>query len=73
VVFVDNIVALGEIGVGLDALPVRRELPARFGGLAARAHKLGVREYRKAQGRVLKARRHRADRDAALSGLGHAL
>ena len=65
-------VAHREVCAGLDALAPGRELLRGLRLPAARAQQLRVGQHRKTQGRVLEARRHRADRDRAAARLGQA-
>ena len=64
-VFVDDIVAYREVGAGIDALAVRRQLLYRARLAPVAAQQLRVRKYREAQRRVLYARRYCAYRDGA--------
>ena len=68
-VFVDDIVAYREVGAGIDALAVRRQLLYRARLAPVAAQQLRVRKYREPQRRIFYARRYRAYRDGAVPRL----
>ena len=68
-VFVDDIVAYREVGAGIDALAVRRQLLYRARLAPVAAQQLRIRKYREPQRRVLYARGYRAYRDRAVPRL----
>ena len=73
VLLMHDIVADGEVGIGLDPLPARGQLFCGLRGFAPGADKLRVRQHRELEAGVFKARGDRADGDGAAAGFGQLL